>query len=147
MSPDEYEVARRQKMARFIAIPFAVLGPIMTIAGVVQILRGHIAVPRGPALPLPFALVFIGVGVLGLLQNWRRDRFLRLAAQQGGWMLLAAIVASVGGLSFGVFIAVGQMTLGIAGWLVGGLAAVSLLMSRRSVPLTEDSGTPVERPF
>jgi hypothetical protein len=110
--PDE--LPRRAKMARLIAIPFAVLGPITTIAGVVQILHGHIAIPRGPVLPLPFALAFIGVAAVAIGQYWRRGGFLRVAAQQGGWMRVAAIIASAGGVSFGVFTAVGQTTLGIA---------------------------------
>lgn len=46
----------------------------------------------------------------------------------------AAIVASLGAISFGVFTALGLTTLGIAGWLVGGLAGVYLMISRRSAP-------------
>lgn len=136
--PDE--LARRATMARLIAIPFAVLGPIITIAGVVQILHGHIAIPRGPVLPLPFALAFIGIAAVAIGQYWRRGGFFRVAAQQGRWMRVAAILASVGGVSFGVFTAVGQTTLGIAGWLVGGLASVPLLMFRKSAsPSPQDS--------
>lgn len=50
--PEEEELASRAKMIRLIAIPFAVLGPIVTVVGAVQILCGHIGVPRGPVLPL-----------------------------------------------------------------------------------------------
>jgi hypothetical protein len=128
---DEQELASHAKFNRLIAIPFAILGPIMTIAGVVQIARGHIAVPRGPELPLPFALAFIGVGVLAVAQHWRRGGLFRRAARQGGWMLTAAIVASLGAVSFGVFTALGLTTLGIAGWLAAGLASVFLSMSRK----------------
>ena len=128
------EFARRTVMARFLGIPFAVLGPLTTAAGVVQIVRGHVALPRGPALPLPIALTFIAFAVVVMGQYWRRGGFFRQAARQSGWMRAAAIAASVGALSFGVFTAVGQTTLGIAGWLVGGLASVPLIMARKSAP-------------
>ena len=129
---DEEELASRKKLSRLIAVPFAILGPIVTIVGVVQMARGHIAVPRGPALPLPFGLAFIGMSVAFMVQYWRRGGFFRLSAQQGGWMRAASIVATLGAVSFGVFTALGFTTLGIGGWMVGGLASVSLLMSRRS---------------
>ena len=133
--PEEEELASRAKMNRLIGIPFAVLGPIVTVVAVGQILRGHIGVPRGPVLPLPFALAFIGVAVLAMVQYWRRGGFFWLAARQGGWMRAAAIVATLGAVSFGVFTALGLTTLGVAGWLVGGLASVYLMMSRRSAPV------------
>jgi hypothetical protein len=137
--PVAEDLAGRVKRARLIAIPFAVLGPIVTVAGVVQILRGHAGMSRGPALPLPLALGYIGISLFGMAQYWRRAGFFRLAARQGGWMRGAAIVATVGMVSFGGFASLGQTTLGIAGWLVGGLASISLMMSRKSpaVPLRD----------
>ena len=141
---DEEELASRVKLARLIAIPFAILGPIVTVVGVVQMARGHIAVPRGPVLPLPFALAFIGMGVLGVVQYWRRGGLLRLAARQGRWMCVAAIVVSCGAVSFGVFTALGFTTLGIAGWLAGALASVPLVMSRRSVLPSPPSSAPAQ---
>lgn len=104
----EEGLADRVKRARLIAIPFAVLGPIMTVAGVVQMARGHVGVPRGPAFPLPFALVFVGFALVAMFQYWRRGGLFRLAAQQGGWMRVAAVAASLGAVSFGVFIALGS---------------------------------------
>ena len=137
---DEQELSSRAKRSRVIAIPFAILGPIVTIDGVVQMARGHISVPRGPVLPLPFALAFIGMGVLAVAQYWRRGGLFRIAARQGGAMLrAAAIVASLGAVSFGVFTALGFSTLGIAGWLVGGLAGVPIVLSRRSQPPAESA--------
>jgi hypothetical protein len=139
---DEEELADRVKLARLIAIPFAFLGPIVTVVGVVQMLRGHVAVPRGPALPLPFALAFVGFALIAMFQYWRRGGFFRLAARRGGWMRGAAIVASLGAVAFGVFTALGQTTLGVAGWLVGGLASVPLVMSRGSVPTPPRDAVP-----
>ena len=139
---DKAELAKRVRLSRLIAIPFAVLGPIMTVAGVVQMVRGHIAVPRGPVLSLPVALWFLGIAVLAMVQYWRRGGFFRLAARQGGWMRGAAIVASMGVVSFGVFTVLGQTTLGIAGWLVAGLASVPMIMSRTSSPVTHRGSNP-----
>ncbi len=103
--PDE--LARRARLNRLIGIPFAVAGPIVTVVGVVQILRGHFSVPRGPELPLPFALAFIAVSVLGMAQCWRPRGYFRQAARQGSWKRTAAIIASAGAVSFGVFTALG----------------------------------------
>lgn len=125
----EQELAERRRQVRFIAIPFAIIGPIVTVAGVVEMLHGHFAISRGPALPLPIALFFIGITLVAIIQYWRRGYFFRHAAAQGGWALVTAIIATLGALSFGVFTALGQTTLGIAGWLVGGLAAIAMAMA------------------
>jgi hypothetical protein len=125
-------MASRTKMLRLIAVPFAIVGPIVTIVGLVQILHGHASVPRGPRLPLPMALAFVAVAAVAVGQQWRRSGFFLAGARQGGWMCAAAIIASIGAFSFGVFTAVGQTTIGTVGWLVGGLASVPLLLSRKS---------------
>lgn len=141
---DAEELASRTRLSRVIAVPFALLGPIMTVAGVVQLARGHIAMPRGPVLPLPFALAFIGMGVLAVVQHCRRGGLFRLAARQGWWMRVAAIVASLGAVSFGVFTALGLTTLGIAGWLASGLASVPLIMLRKSAPVPSHASAPTQ---
>ena len=123
----------RARLSRIIAIPFAILGPIVTIAGVAQILHGHISMSRGPALPLPLGILFVAAALVSMGQFWRRGMMLRLAAQQGGWMRAAAVVATAGTLGFGGFFALGQWTLGIASWLVAAVAMLSLMMSRKSV--------------
>lgn len=69
-----------------------------------------------------------------MVQYWRRGGFLRRAAEQGGWPRGAAIVVSLGAVSFGVFAAMGLITLGTAGWLVGGLAGVILIMTSKANP-------------
>jgi hypothetical protein len=141
---DAEELASRAKLSRLIGIPFAILGPIVTVAGVVQMARGHIAVPRGPVLPLPYALALIGAGVLALVQYWRRGGLFRLAARQSGWMRAAAIVASLGTVSFGVFVALGFTTLGIVGLLAGGLASVPLVVPRKSTPVPPHASAPAQ---
>ena len=135
---DEEELANRVKQVRLIAIPFAIAGPILIVVGVVQIARGHFAVPRGPAAPLPVVFMFVGFVLVGMFQYWRRGGLLRLAAGRGGWRRGAAITASLGALSFAVFTALGFTTLGIAGWLVGGLSSLSLVTSlREPAPTTQ----------
>lgn len=129
LSPD---MAGRTKMLRLIAVPFAIVGPIVTIVGLIQVLHGHVSVPRGPRLPLPMALAFVAVAAVAVGQQWRRNGFFLVGARQGGWMRAAAIIASIGAFSFGVFTSFGQTTIGIVGWLVGGLASVPLLLSRKS---------------
>ncbi len=126
------DMSSRTKMLRLIAVPFAIVGPIVTIVGLVQILHGHASVPRGPRLPLPMALAFVAVAAVAVGQQWRPNGLFLAGARQGRWMCAAAIIASIGALSFGVFTAVGQTTIGIVGWLVGGLASVPLLLSRKS---------------
>lgn len=126
------DLARRTRMLRLICVPFAIVGPIVTIVGLIQILSGHVSVPHGPRLPLPMALAFVAIAAVAVGQHWRRNGFFLVAAQKGGWMCAAAIIASVGAFSFGVFTSLGQTTIGIVGWLVGGLASVPLLMSRKS---------------
>jgi hypothetical protein len=126
------DTAGRIKMFRLIAVPFAIVGPIVTIVGLIQTLHGHVSVPRGPRLPLPMALAFVAVAAVAVGQHWRRNGFFRAGARQGGWMCAAAIVASIGAFSFGVFTSFGMTTIGIVGWLVGGVASVPLLLSRKS---------------
>lgn len=109
-------------------------------------MRGHVTVPRGPALPLPLALAFVGFALLAISQYWRRGGFFRLAARRSGWMRGAAIVASLGAVSFGVFTALGFTTLGIAGWLVGGLSSALLLISRKAAPAPPRDPLPARPP-
>ena len=137
---DDEDGPHRVTRLRLIAIPFAILGPIATVAGVAQIARGHIGVPRGPALPLPVALAFVGAGLLVVAQYWRRGGLFRIAMRQGGWKRTAAILASLGAVCFGVFCALGLTTLAIAGWLVGALCVGPLAISRTSVPPGADAG-------
>lgn len=126
---EEAELADRRRRARLLGIPFAVLGPIVTVAGVAQLVRGHMGVLRGPALPLPIALVFIGFTLVVIARNWRPGGIFWLSARWGGWRRGAAIAASLGAVSFSVFTALGFTTLGIAGWAVGGLCSIPLAVA------------------
>jgi hypothetical protein len=138
----EQEVAERRTLVRFIAIPFAIIGPFVALAGVVETVRGHIGISRGPALPLPFALFYIAIALVAIVQYWRRGGFFRHAAEQGGWTRVTAVVAALGMLSFGVFTALGETTLGVAGWLVGGLAAVAMVTSVKTAGVAPPAAEP-----
>lgn len=96
----------------------------MIVAGLVQILHGHVGMSRGPAVPLPLTLMYTGMSLLAMFQYWRRGGYFRFAARQGGWRLGAAILGSLGAASFAVFMSLGQTTLGVAGWLVCGLSNI-----------------------
>jgi hypothetical protein len=124
--PDPAEKTRRM---RLIAIPFAIIGPIATVAGLISISRGGIGDSGPGALPSSPRYLFIGFAVAAVGWSWlsRRGLF-RPAARRGGWRLAAALVSSLGGLIFGIGIAMGQMTIAIAAWVIGGLSCLILVM-------------------
>jgi hypothetical protein len=134
-------LAGRTVLLRMIAIPFAVLGPIVTVAGIVTMARGHISIPRSPAAPLPFAVAAIAFGVMTVVQYWRPRGFLRVAASRGGWRRVVAILSSAGAMVFAVCLAVGQMTIGILAWMVCGLPLIALFADRGQVSDREKAET------
>jgi hypothetical protein len=84
------------------------------------------------ALPIPFRYVFIAVIVVIVVWHWRsRGGAFHAATQRGGWRLAIAVVSSIGMLAFGVGIALGQLMIGVAGFIVGGLPAAALLVEGR----------------
>jgi hypothetical protein len=52
----------------------------------------------------------------------------RPASRRSGWRLAIALLSSLAALVFGVGIAMGQFTIGIIAWAVGGLPSLVLLM-------------------
>ena len=52
----------------------------------------------------------------------------RPAARRGGWRLAAAVLSSLGGLIFGIGMAMGQLTIAIAALVIGGLPSLILMM-------------------
>jgi hypothetical protein len=117
------------KLARLIAIPFAIVGPVLLVAGIISISQGRIASTGASPLPSPFRYLFIAFAVVAVGQSWLSRRGIyRPAARRGGWWLAIAVLSSLGALIFGVSVALGQLTIGFAALLIGGLPSILLLM-------------------
>lgn len=131
-SQQSRDPAEQVKLARLLAIPFAIIGPIVTVAGIISISHGGIGGSGSDALPGPFRYLFIAFAAAAVGWPWlsRRGLF-RPAARRGGWRLAVALLSSLGGLIFGVGIAMGQMTIAIAAWVIGGLPALILVMEHK----------------
>jgi hypothetical protein len=121
--------AGQAKVMRLIAIPFVIVGLIMIIAGIISISRGRIASSGLSALPSPLRYVFIAFASAAVGWSWLSPRGLfRPAPGRGGWRLAIALLSSLGGLIGAVSMAMGQLTVGIVAWALGGLAALVLLL-------------------
>jgi hypothetical protein len=124
-----FDPAAHTRRMRLIAIPFAVVGPIVTVIGLVSIhhegIRGF-----GPGARLGgFGYLFIAFAVVIVGWHWRSSRGLfHSAGRRGGWRLAIAVVASVGMLVFGVGVAVGQLTIAIVAVAVIALPCLVLVM-------------------
>jgi len=123
---DPPEPTRR---VRLIGIPFAVIGPIVTVIAIISISHEGLG-PLGPGGGFgPFGYLFIAFAVVAVGWHWRSPRGLfRPAGRRGGWRLALAVVASLGMLTFGVGVAVGQLTLAVAALAPVMVASVLLLM-------------------
>jgi len=117
------------RRVRLIAIPFAIIGPIVTVVGLVSISH-HGMGGSGPGGGLgPFGYLFIGFAVVTVGWQWRSPRGLfRPAGRRGGWRLALAVVASAGTLVFGVGLAQGQLTIAIAALAFVGVPSVLLML-------------------
>ena len=121
--------AEQTRWLRLVAIPFAIIGPIVTVVGFISISQGRIGDSGPGALPSPFRYLFIGFAVAAVGWSWlsRRGLF-RPAASRGGWRLAVALLSSLGAQIFGIGFAMGLATIAIAGWVIGGLASLILVM-------------------
>lgn len=116
------------KLVRLVAIPFAIIGPIVTVAGITSISHGRTGTSGPTASPGPSGYLFIAGAIAAVAWSWLSPRgWLRPAARRGGWRLAVALLSSLGALICGISIAIGQMTIGIVALFAGGLPALALL--------------------
>jgi hypothetical protein len=117
------------KLLRLIAIPFAIIGPIVIVAGIISVGKEGITGSRVGPVPSPFRYILIAFVVVSVGWSWvSHGGLFRPAARRGGWRLAAALLSSLGGLVFGISIATGQLTIGIVALVIGGLPSLLLLM-------------------
>ena len=117
------------RLLRLIAIPFAIIGPIVIVAGIISVGEGGMTGSRVGPVPSPFRYIFIAFAVVSVGWSWvSHGGLFRPAARRGGWRLAAALLSSLGGLVFGISIAIGQLTIGIVALVIGGLPSLLLLM-------------------
>jgi hypothetical protein len=114
---------------RIMAAPFAVLGPISTIAGINSISHegaGGTWLGTGTG---PYRFAFLAAAVAGTGWSWLSPNGLfRPAIRRGGSSLLIALVASAGTVLFGLGLSVGQLAICTGGWAIGGLAAIAIML-------------------
>jgi hypothetical protein len=140
--------AGRTRQVRLIAIPFAIIGPIVTVVGLVSISHHGIG-GSGPGGGLgPFGYVFIGFAVVTVGWQWLSSRGLfRPAGRRGGWRLALAVVASAATLVFGVGMALGQLTIAIAALAFVGVPSVLLMLGETPPgPGSRSGGGPGDLP-
>jgi len=122
--------AARTRQIRLIAIPFAIAGPIVTVVGIISVSHGRVAPSGWGAPPVPFRFALIAFAVGAVLWSWHSpDAFFRPAARRGGWRLAAAVVSSLGSLTFGIGFAMGQATIAIVALIFAGLPALILMVA------------------
>jgi hypothetical protein len=67
--------------------------------------------------------------VAGTAWCWlSRNGLFRAAIRRRGPNMLNALVASAGTMLFGLGLTVGQLTICLGGWAIGGLAAIAMML-------------------
>jgi len=121
--------AARVKQQRLFAVPFAIIGPIVTVIGIISISHKGIGSFGPSAPPGPVRIVVIGFAVAAVAWPWLwRNGLYRRVVRRGGWRLATALVSSAGGLAFGVGIATGQTTIAVVAWVICGLSTAVLML-------------------
>ena len=80
-----------------------------------------------PASPFRYVFIAVTVAIVGWYWLSRQGPF-RSAAQRGGWRLAIAVLSSIGMLAFGICIGIGQVVIGIAALILGGLPTMALVV-------------------
>jgi hypothetical protein len=134
--------AERTRLVRLLAIPFAILGPILTIVGIISLSHKGIGNTGPSPSPSPFRYVFIVFAVASVAWSWLSPHgMFRPEDRHRGWRLAVALLSSLGALIFGIGAAMGQFAIALIALLVGGLPAVLLLMDGKPTRPGPDGGT------
>jgi hypothetical protein len=135
--PDQPNVG----LVRLVGGVFAVVGPVMIVAGTVSSLHGHFAIPRTPPLPVPFRYAWLAFGAASIAFAWmprvftwrpRMGGYALSAARRNRWQRAASILATIGGAVFTVCTAYGRLTIGIAAWLASALIGLALFLVQQN---------------
>jgi hypothetical protein len=120
-------------LLRFAAAPFAVTGPIVTIAGVAAVVHGHVTIQSTGRPPAWFGCAAVGIALAATTRMWTAGGWYRTAARRGKRQSAMAGLATLGGLGFAAGLATGQMTIGIVAWVIA-CAAGALTLTRHQPP-------------
>lgn len=115
---------------RVLAAVFALLGPVVLVAGVVDLLRGGQESGDPHRQPAPFAVALGLVAALSLWGLWRRNGPLRREWTDGaGFRRVAVVVMTAACLGFVITLVLGHRNAMLATWLLAGLASLPLLLN------------------
>lgn len=114
--------AEQTKLARLLEIPFAIIGSFGFAAGLVSLpARDGSAVPGRASWPALSATCSCVRGGSSRLVLALTPRVVPRGRPARGWRVTIALLASVGGVIFGIGMAMDQMTIAVAAWGIGGL--------------------------
>ena len=65
---------RNRVLITLVGAVFVIVGPIMTVAGIVTSVHGHFSIPETAAAPAPFRYLFIAVGAFVIAFYWTPHR-------------------------------------------------------------------------
>jgi len=120
-------------MVRLLGLPFAIVGLIVIVTALVTS-RGRFPIATRPPVPLasPVQYLFIVVTVAIVAWWWISPRgFFSGPSPRRGGRLAAAVIASLGALTFGVSLAVAEPTVGFVALAACALTAAVLQMGRK----------------
>ncbi|MFJ4869008.1 hypothetical protein [Streptomyces sp. NPDC088757] len=117
---------------RLLAAVFALVGPVVLVGGLVDVWRGEAGTGDLPPVPAPFVVVEAMVVGFVLWRAWRRSGVLRREWDADGGLRRAAVAGlTASAVVFVVTLGFGWTTWTMAGWLVGGLCGLALLLGDR----------------
>ncbi|MGW0392337.1 hypothetical protein ACWDYJ_15885 [Streptomyces sp. NPDC003042] len=116
---------------RALGFLFAVVGPVVLVRGLIRLSDRGLAWDASlPPLPAPFLIVFAVITALTAWRFWRPSGMARRAWAEGGRIgRVAAAVLTAMLAAFCLALWSGSLTALLLAWLVGALAALTLLLA------------------